>query len=219
MTKQLLRDLEQISNDLLRLTAAAEDAVSQALSAILSRDLELARAVIIGDERIDRMEVQLEEDCLKVLALHQPVAGDLRFVIAAIKITNDLERIGDMAKSSAKRAIEIGNGPPIEPPEGFEQMADDVRAMIRNAIHSLVRSDSHLARKVLARDDEVDRQYRVMLKDLLHRMIKGADDELDPLLRWQGVLRCMERAADLATNIAEDVIYLVEGEIVRHQGA
>jgi len=219
VTKQLLRDLEQISNDLLRLTAAAEDAVSQALSAILSRDLELARAVIIGDERIDRMEVQLEEDCLKVLALHQPVAGDLRFVIAAIKITNDLERIGDMAKSSAKRAIEIGNGPPIEPPEGFEQMADDVRAMIRNAIHSLVRSDSHLARKVLARDDEVDRQYRVMLKDLLHRMIKGADDELDPLLRWQGMLRCMERAADLATNIAEDVIYLVEGEIVRHQGA
>lgn len=218
MSKQLLRDLEQISNDLLRLTAAAEDAVSQALSAILSRDMELARAVIIGDERIDRMEVQLEEDCLKVLALHQPVAGDLRFVISAIKITNDLERIGDLAKSSAKRAVEIGNGPPIEPPDGFEQMADDVRAMIRNAIHSLVRSDSHLARKVLTRDDEVDRQYRVMLKDLQKRMIKGADNELDPLLRWQGVLRCMERVADLATNIAEDVIYLVEGEIVRHQG-
>ncbi len=217
MTKQLLRDLEQISNDLLRLTAAAEDAVSQALSAILSRDLELARAVIIGDERIDCMEVQLEEDCLKVLALHQPVAGDLRFVIAAIKITSDLERIGDLAKSTAKRAIEIGKGPPVEPPNGFEDMADNVRAMIRNAIHSLVRSDSHLARKVLSQDDEVDRQYRTMLKDLQKRMIKGPDDELDPLLRWMGVLRCMERAADLATNVAEDVIYLVEGEIVRHQ--
>lgn len=218
MTKQLLRDLEQISNDLLRLTAAAEDAVSQALAAILSRDLELARAVVLGDERIDRMEVQLEEDCLKVLALHQPVAGDLRFVISAIKITNDLERIGDLAKSSAKRAIEIGAGPPVEPPEDFEGMADNVRAMIRNAIHSLVRSDSHLARKVLTQDDEVDRQYRVMLKDLQKRMIQGEDDELDPLLRWMGVLRCMERVADLATNIAEDVIYLVEGEIVRHQG-
>ncbi len=217
MTKQLLRDLEQISDDLLRLTAAAEDAVSQALSAILSRDLELARAVILGDERIDRMEVQLEEDCLKVLALHQPVASDLRFVISAIKITNDLERIGDLAKSTAKRAVEIGKGPPIEPPDGFEDMADNVRAMIRNAIHSLVRSDSHLARKVLAQDDEVDHQYRVMLKGLQKRMIQGADDELDPLLRWMGVLRCMERAADLATNIAEDVIYLVEGEIVRHQ--
>jgi phosphate transport system protein len=217
VTKQLLRDLEQISNDLLRLTAAAEDAVSQALSAILSRDLELARAVIIGDERIDRMEVQLEEDCLKVLALHQPVAGDLRFVIAAIKITSDLERIGDLAKSTAKRAIEIGKGPPVEPPHGFEDMADNVRAMIRNAIHSLVRSDSHLARKVLSQDDEVDRQYRTMLKDLQKRMIKGSDGELDPLLRWMGVLRCMERAADLATNVAEDVIYLVEGEIVRHQ--
>ena len=218
MTKQLLRDLEQISNDLLRLTAAAEDAVSQALAAILSRDLELARAVILGDERIDHMEVQLEEDCLKVLALHQPVAGDLRFVISAIKITNDLERIGDLAKSTAKRAIEIGDGPPVEPPEDFESMADNVRAMIRNAIHSLVRSDSHLARKVLTQDDEVDRQYRVMLKDLQKRMINGEDDELDPLLRWMGVLRCMERAADLATNVAEDVIYLVEGEIVRHQG-
>lgn len=218
MTKQLLRDLEQISNDLLRLTAAAEDAVSQALAAVLSRDLELARAVVIGDERIDRMEVQLEEDCLKVLALHQPVAGDLRFVVSAIKITNDLERIGDLAKSTAKRAIEIGDGSPVEPPNGFEEMADNVRAMIRNAIHSLVRNDSHLARKVLARDDEVDRQYRAMLKDLQQRMVTGEDDELDPLLRWMGVLRCMERAADLATNIAEDVIYLVEGEIVRHQG-
>jgi phosphate transport system protein len=218
VTKQLLRDLEQISNDLLRLTAAAEDAVGQAITAVLSRDLELARAVVLGDERIDRMEVQLEEDCLKVLALHQPVAGDLRFVISAIKITSDLERIGDLAKNTAKRAIEIGDGPPIEPPEDFEQMADNVRAMIRNAIHSLVRSDSHLARKVLTRDDEVDSQYRVMLKELQRRMIAGEDDELDPLLRWQGVLRCMERVADLATNIAEDVIYLVEGEIIRHQG-
>lgn len=218
MTKQLLSDLEQISNDLLRLTAAAEDAVSEALSAILSRDSELAGAVIAGDERIDRMEVALEEDCLKVLALHQPVAGDLRFVVSAIKITSDLERIGDLAKSIAKRAVFISEALPIEPPQGFERMADDVRAMIRDAIHSLVRSDARLAKQVLLRDDDVDGQYRTMLSALEERMLRGVEGELDPLLRWQGVLRCMERVADLATNIAEDVIYLVEGEIVRHQG-
>jgi len=218
MTKQLIRDLEEVSNSLLRLTASAEDAVSRALSAVLARDLDLAREVVEGDIVIDRMEVKLEEDCLKLLALHQPVAGDLRFVVSAIKITNDLERIGDLAKSIAKRALEIDHGPPIVPPEGFEQMADDVRAMIRNAIHALVRSDSHLARKVLVRDDEIDLQYRRMLKSLQARMIQGDDSELDPLLRWQGVVRAMERIADMATNISEDVIYLVEGDIVRHQG-
>ncbi|KAA3611667.1 MAG: phosphate transport system regulatory protein PhoU [Planctomycetota bacterium] len=217
MTKHLLRDLDQLSSDLLRLTYAVEDALTQALNCLMARDVEGARAVVRGDVQIDEMEVQLEEDALKVLALHQPVAGDLRFIVAAIKINNDLERIADHAAKLAKRAIELADLTPVQPPARFEEMADKVRAMVRAAIQALIKRDPDKARVVLLHDDEVDALHLELVTRLRKNILSGEPESVDPLLRWVTSVRGLERVADLATNIAEDVLYMIEGEIVRHR--
>ncbi len=217
MTKHLLRDLEQLADELLRMTAATESALGQALESILTRNVALAAKVVEGDVEIDRMEVQLEEDALKVLALHVPVAGDLRFVISAIKINHDLERIADIAANIAKRTIEMASMPPVPPPENFDVMAQRTRTMLREAILSLVRRDPELAQHVCAEDDEVDDLNRMILAQL-ERRIQSEPQHVPALLRWVSSVRNLERIADGATNVAEDVIYLEEGEIIRHRG-
>lgn len=217
MTKHLLRDLEELGESLMRMSIATENALAKALDAILTRNVEEAKEVVVGDAEIDRMEVALEEEALKILALHVPVASDLRFVIAAIKINNDLERIADVAANVAKRAVDLAKKPPVPAPEGFDEMAQRARTMLREAIRSLVKRDQALAGKVLAEDDEVDALERRILQALEDRM-QEAPDEIPALLRWVSAVRAVERIADGATNVAEDVIYLEEGEIVRHQG-
>ncbi|MBC8328536.1 MAG: phosphate signaling complex protein PhoU [Planctomycetes bacterium] len=217
MTKHLLRDLGEFTDNLLRLTAAVEEALADALNAILARDPELARRVVAGDREIDRLEVRLEEDALKILALHAPVARDLRYLVAAIKIDNDLERIADMAANIARRAVELAAYQPVQPPAGIEEMAARTRQMVRQAIHALVNRDPGLAQQVREEDDAVDDLNRAMLQELEERLKAGGPGQVEPLLRWFGVVRNLERVADLATNIAEDVLYLIEGEIVRHR--
>ena len=219
MTKHFLRDLGQLSDNLLRLTAVTEDALADALSSILSRDEALAQKVIDGDAAIDQMEVKLEEDALKILALHAPVAGDLRFLIAAIKINNDLERIADIAVNIAKRAKQLAARTPLEPPHHFPEMASRVRLMVRHAIQALVRRDPRMAQSVRDDDDAVDDYQTEILQALEDRLKSCERSEVDPLLRWSGVVRNLERAADLATNIAEDVQYMTDGAIVRHEHA
>lgn len=217
MTKHLLRDLEQLADDLVRMTTATEAALGRALESILTRDVTMAKTVVEGDEEIDRMEVLLEEDALKILALHVPVAGDLRFVVSAIKINHDLERIADIAANIAKRTIEMTKLPPVPPPEHFDVMAQRTRTMLREAILALVRRDPALAKRVCAEDDEVDDLNRRILAALEERMMKEPQN-VPALLRWVGSVRNLERIADGATNVAEDVIYLEEGEIIRHAG-
>lgn len=215
MTKHFLRDLEDLEDEVLRLAERVEDALGNALDSILARDTALAASVIEGDEDIDRHEVELEEDALKILALHAPVAADLRYLIAVIKINNDLERIGDIAANIASRAIDLNDLRPVGAPDRFDLMAQRTRTMVREAIRALVHRDAGMARKVLASDDAVDALQTEILQRLEDAM-RNRPEDVAPLMRWSSVVRNVERIADNATNIAEDVIYMEEGVIVRH---
>lgn len=216
MSKHFFQDLAEFSDHLLRLTAAVEEALSDALRAILARDVALAERVVEGDEAIDELEVRLEEEALKILALHAPFARDLRFLVAAIKINNDLERIADIAANIASRVPFLARCVPLAPPAGFEEMATRARAMLRRAIHALIDRDPEEAEAVRAEDDAVDDLHRAILAELEDRLREGPQEQVAPLLRWFGVARNLERVADLATNLAEDVLYMIHGEIVRH---
>jgi phosphate transport system protein len=204
-----------LADQLLVIGTRCEDAFGAAIDSILSRDTESAIHVVEGDAAIDKLEVELEEDALKILALHAPVASDLRFLIAAIKINNDLERIGDIASNIAKRAIDLDSLTPTSPPLDFADMAQRTRVMVREAIQCLVKRDEQRARALMALDDKVDDLNRTILASLEQRMVEEPE-AIPALLRWAGVVRLVERIADYATNIAEDIIYLEEGDIVRH---
>ena len=215
MTKHFMRDLQVLSDHLQLVGTRCEEAFSKSIDSLLSRNCEVAREVVAGDKEIDALEVQVEEEALKVLALHAPVAGDLRFVIAAIKINNDLERIGDIASNIAKRAIDLDRLTPIEPPDGFDRMVHCTRTMVREAIQALLKRDEARARGLMDMDDEVDDLNRAILPAIEERM-NQEPEAIPALMRWGNVVRLVERIADYATNIAEDIIYMEEGEIVRH---
>lgn len=215
MTKHFMRDLGSLADHLLLVSNHCEDAFGRAIDSILARDVENAKEVVEGDALIDELEVQLEEEALKILALHAPVAGDLRFLVASIKINNDLERIGDIASNIAKRTLDLAKMEPIDTPEDFVEMAQQTRTMVRETIQSLVNRDVDRARALMALDDRVDDLNRIILQRIETRMM--AEPEAIPaLMRWGNVVRLVERIADYATNIAEDIIYMEEGDIVRH---
>ncbi|RKY19824.1 MAG: phosphate transport system regulatory protein PhoU [Planctomycetota bacterium] len=214
----LHREIEKLKRGLLILAARVEEALRRAVRAVEKRNAALAREVILDDPRIDVMEVELEEECLKALALHQPVAGDLRFVVAVLKINNDLERIGDLAVNIAENACALADAPRAAVSFELGAMARKALALVRMSIESLVERDAALARKVLAGDDEVDDMNRRIFAAAREAM-KRDPSSLDVFVRFLSVSRHLERVADHATNIAEDVIYLLEGEIVRHGGA
>ncbi len=211
---RLTTEVDRLRKRLLELSAMVEDSVRRALVSVESRDEALANEVIEGDGRVDEAEVELEEECLKVLALHQPVAIDLRYIIAVLKINNDIERIGDLAANIAKRSLDLREA--AEVPALLPEMADKARAMLRTSLDALVNSDGEQARQVLAMDDEVDRMHRAMF-DRLDRIVTDEPAKSHDFLPFLSVSRSLERIADLATNIAEDVIYLVDGDIVRHR--
>jgi phosphate transport system protein len=215
MSRHLEREFEQLKKDILSLGARVEEAVHQSVKSISLRDSKLAQKVIDGDLAIDQGEVEIEEDCLKVLALHQPVAIDLRFIIAVMKINNDLERIADLAVNIAERTVSLAQKPPITESFDFPSMAGKVEAMLRLSLDALVQTDPIRARQVLVGDDEIDAVHRQMY-DLVQSAILERPSEINGLIQMLAVSRYLERIADHATNIAEDVIYLVEGEIVRH---
>lgn len=210
-----MRDLGSLADHLLLVSNHCEDAFGRAIDCILARDTAAAKSVVAGDELIDDLEVQLEEEALKILALHAPVAGDLRFLIASIKINNDLERIADIASNIAKRTLDLERMEPIDPPEDFVEMAQQTRTMVREAIQSLVNRDVDRARALIALDDRVDDLNREILQRIEERMVEQPP-AIPALMRWGNVVRLVERIADYATNIAEDIIYMEEGDIVRH---
>ncbi len=215
MVRHLQREIEAIKRKLLALCAIVEKNVVMATKAIAEQDAALAQAVIAEDERIDRMEVELEEDCLKILALYQPVAVDLRAIVAVLKINNDLERIGDLTVNVAERAHYLAARPALPKPFDFDLMAGKVRAMLTKAVDAFVEGQGHAAHEVCKADDEVDAINRAMYKSV-EAMLGEPDADVNTLIHLLSVSRDLERIADHATNIAEDVIYMISGEIVRH---
>jgi phosphate transport system protein len=211
----LQREIDRLKRNILSLSALVEENLSKAFRAIELRDPMMARQVMATDMLIDEREVDVEEECLKMLALYQPVAGDLRFIAAMIKINSELERIGDLASNIAERATEVAAAPPITLPGALPVMADRVQAILEKALDALVRQDAVMARRVLAADDEIDDLYRTLLGQLKEQ-IRADVDNMDPVVTLFSVARYLERLADHATNIAEDVLYMVEGEITRH---
>jgi phosphate transport system protein len=216
MPAHLFREIENLKKEILTLGAMAETAVRDATDAIEKRDEALAQNVIRNDDMLDDMEVRTEEDCLKTLALHQPVAIDLRFIVAVLKINNDLERVGDLAVNVAERAAFLATQPPVDLSFDFQAMARQAREMLKKSLDALVNLSTQQAREVLASDDEIDamnRQMYLIVQDAIH----AHPDQTGSLIHLLSASRHLERIADHATNIAEDVIYMIEGVIVRHK--
>jgi phosphate transport system protein len=218
MSKHLERDLENLQRDILTQAGAVEEAIHKAIRALQERNVQLAQQVIDGDSEIDEEENHVEEECLKILALHQPVAVDLRRTASALLINVDLERMADLAEDIAERAVSLARLPPIPIPEKLQRMTDLTTSMVRQSLDAFVNIDARLARLVCRLDDEVDRYNDAIILELI-RLMRGSPEMVEPGLSLFSATRHLERIADHATNIAEDVIYLVEGEIVRHRHA
>ncbi|HKI34111.1 MAG TPA: phosphate signaling complex protein PhoU [Gemmataceae bacterium] len=218
MSKHLERDLDNLQKDLLALAASVEEAIHKAIRALQERDVPLANEVIDGDSDIDEEENHVEEECLKVLALHQPVAVDLRRVTSVLQINTDLERMADLAEDIAERAVALARWPAIPIPGDLQRMTDLTSSMVRQALDAFVNLDAKLARLVCRLDDEVDRYNKSIIDELI-LLMQRSPDMVEPGLSFFSATRHLERIADHATNIAEDVIYLVEGAIVRHRPA
>lgn len=215
MSEHFRREVERLKRMILSLSAVVEENLRRAVRAVEERREKLAAEVLRTDLDIDQSEVEVEEECLKILALHQPVAIDLRFIVAVLKINNDLERIGDLAVNIAERAMYLSakgtNGDTLN----FSEMAHLTLTMLEKSLDSLVNMDARLAREVCSSDDEVDAMNRKAY-DFVKQEVRSNSGEIDSLIHLLSVSRHLERVADLTTNIAEDVIYMVEGTIVRH---
>ncbi len=208
--------MEEVKKKLMLLSGRVEESVRKAVACVQERDAAGAKHLIEKDYEIDNMEVSTEEECLKILALHQPVAVDLRFLIAVIKINNDLERIGDLAVNVAERAVFLSEQKDKNIPFDFPSMAAKVQKMLTDSLDALVGMDADLAQKVCAADDEVDDMNRQMY-ELVKKAVVSSPEDVSIYIHMLGISRHLERIADLATNIAEDVMYMVTGDIARHR--
>jgi len=218
MTLHLFRDLDRIRRQILVMGGLVENQIDKVLRALETRDVALAEEVLVGEAEINEKEIEIDEDCLKVLALHQPVAGDLRFVVMVLKVNNDLERIADLAENMAKRAIYLANNPPIALPPELVTNAMTTREMLRDSLDALVNQDAGKARDVCATDDDVDEGNRRMFR-LMEEVIRKDPELVSQAMQLLSVSRHLERIADHATNIAEDVVFLVDGDVIRHREA
>ena len=216
MPIHLHRDLEAISRKVIEVGSLVEDSVAKCIEAVSLGRRDLAEAVIEQDRRIDVAEVDVEEEALKALALHQPVAGDLRYIVSVLKLNNDLERMGDLAANIASRALEMRSGGRLPVDVDLAGMGARVREMVRGCLDALVMRSAGYARRVLAQDDRVDEEHANNYRMLLACM-REHSDRVEDAARVLSISKALERIADLATNVAEDVIFLVEGEVVRHR--
>lgn len=216
MSLHLIRQMDQLKQKILFVGSLVEEAIANAVSALNKRDEGMAQKVLSEDDEIDRMEVEVEEECLKILALYQPVASDLRFVIAVLKINNDLERMGDLAKNIAKRVIYISRAEPVNLPLDFHAMAERAQEMVKLSLDALVSADAKTAREVRQADDSLDKMRRG-LHEKIRAAMRTTPDLTESLLKYYSIAKHLERIGDMAVNVAEDVTYMVEGEIVRHR--
>ncbi len=215
MSIHLQSDLESLHKDLLSMSATVEDMIHRAVDQLSSPSLEEARGLAADDIRIDRWDIQIEDTCLKLLALHQPVAIDLRRITTVLKIVGELERVADLSVNIADRATGLIDAHEVQVPDQLRVMARQAVDMLHRAIDSYVELDSAKARQVIDDDDRVDEANVEIIRSLIETMHRQPD-RLDPLLHLFSAVRQVERVADHASNIAEDVVYLVEGRIIRH---
>ncbi|MCD6283597.1 phosphate signaling complex protein PhoU [bacterium] len=216
MTEHFRNEIEKLKRKVLTLSAEVGEAVHKAVTAVSESNVLLGLEVYEGDAKIDELEVEIEEDCLKILALYQPVAIDLRFIVSVLRTTSDLERIGDFAASIGKKAGRLSTYSHTSKVFDFVDMADRAQSMLRRATQALINMDANAAQEVRTSDDTVDAKKRDAYDCILERH-RNNPDELVYLLDLLGIARHLERIADHATNIAENVIYMSEGEIVRHK--
>jgi phosphate transport system protein len=217
MTRHFLRALEDLSRDVLSMGGSVESTVGRAVRAFLERDVRAAQQVIEGDRDVNLHELRIDEECLKMLALYQPTARDLRFITATMKIINDLERVGDLSVNIAERGLVLAELPLRETPTAFVEMADRARAMLTGSLDALVRHDAAKAREVLKMDAAVDRLLKSIFDELELEMTQHGD-RVRADMQILSAAKNLERIADHASNVAEDVVYLVEGSIIRHRG-
>jgi len=215
MERHFDEELKDLKEKLLRMAGLAEDSIAKAVKAIKDRDEALVRQVFEQEEKINLIEIEIDEVCLRLLALRQPMAGDLRFITSAMKIGSELERIGDQSVNIAERTIELLKVPPLKPLIDIPHMAGLAQAMVVDSINAFINRDADLARRICERDDEVDQINHQVFRELLTYMME------DPATISRAVEliligRHLERIADHATNIGEDVIYLVKGKSIKH---
>jgi len=215
MQRHFHEELDALKQTLLAMGGLVEDQIRRVMTALVERDGELAQEVIDRDAQVNAYDIEVDEKCVELLALHQPAAGDLRFITTAMKIVTDLERIGDQAVNIAQRAIELNQESQLKPYIDLPRMADKAQRMVKDALDAFVSRDTTLAREVCGRDNEVDALKEQIFRELLTYMM--ADPKtIARAIRLILVSRFLERVADHATNIAEMVVYMVESKIVRH---
>jgi len=215
MSKHLQRGLDDLREEVLALFGVVEQMIDMAVRSLVERRPDLAHRVIQADATVDRREVKLEEECLKLMALHQPVAGDLRVVISVVKINSELERMADLACNIAERAVALDMYPLFTVPDELNDMVRESNSMVRRALDAFVTGDAVRARQVIRDDDIVDALNRIII-DQLQELMQESPEYVIPAVHCFSASRNIECVADLATSLAEDVVYLVEGEIVRH---
>jgi phosphate transport system protein len=215
MSRHFVAELGELKSTIIRMGSMAEQAIAESIRALLERDPELARRVIDEDESINRYEVIVDDQVVDLLALQQPVAVDLRFILAAQKINNDLERIGDHAVNIAESALQYSGRPPLTRPGEIPEMAGISKTMLREAIDAFIHSNTALAREVLRTDDEIDNLNRRTVEGMAE-LIRTDTQIIYQALDLIRVSRNLERVADLATNIAEEVIFMAEAHNVKH---
>lgn len=216
MAKHLEKELERLKKLIYTLSARVDENLELAVKSIQGGDIDLAKKVIAADKTIDEMEIEVEEECLKALALYQPVAIDLRFIIAVMKVNSDLERIGDLAADIAKNGISISRAPTPKIPLDLHQMSYLVKSIVRKSLDALINIDPYLAREVIKDDQEINTMKGEMKGEIVNAL-KRDPEHAESLITLLAVTHRLERIGDHASNIAEDVIYMVEADIVRHQ--
>lgn len=215
MNRHFDRDIQRLTEKLLRLGAMVEDSIRDSITALLERDSDLAEVVIKRDKAIDALELEIDQAVLELIAKMQPAAVDLRFVAAIMKITPDLERIGDLAQDVCERVIELNREPPFKRLSELETLARTAQEMVRQALDAFVNRDAVMAREVIARDDLVDHLTEQSFRELLTYMAESSD-YIGRAIRLTFIGKYFERMADGATNLCEMVVYLVEGNVIKH---
>jgi phosphate transport system protein len=209
------REIEHLKELLLRMGAMVEDQINESIRALLERDTAVAERVINGDTEIDRMELEIDQHTIELIAMMQPAAVDLRFVAAAMKITPELERIADLAVDVCERAIELNREPQLKPLVDIPRLARMAQDMVRQSLDAFVRRDAALAREVINRDDEADALTEQSFRELLTYMLEDSKN-ISRAIRLTFIGKYFERMADGATNICEMVVYLAEGKVIKH---
>ncbi len=208
-------ELQHLQQLLLRMGGIVEQQIARAIESLVERDAELAEDVIHNDREVNQLDILIDEECLKVIALHQPAASDLRFITTALKVNTDLERIGDMAVNISQRALELNEEPMLKPYIDIPRMAKEAQQMVHTSLDSFVRRDTELAREVIESDDIVDSLAHQVYRELLSYMAEDPKT-ISRATRILLVSKHLERIADHATNIAEMVVFMVDGKMIRH---